>query len=299
MASRDKNPSENRPRDKGEAPRKEGGVIIAIRDWLDAIIIAYLLAMFIRLFVVELFKIPSPSMTPALLGTESDRQVLSYYDIDHDGKDDMILRSYRAGLTYDVYLSKPGYYQYAGAFDPGPSRDVWMRQSQQRQDHILVSKFSFWFSPPDRGDIVVFKVPRVIFEPEKPIYIKRVVGLPGEDLTFQPVTGVPGNYNTMGRLVADGELVEQPAFFQRQLYQFRAIGSILPHERPDYAEYRRGIQGLDLLKADVPDDGVYVFGDNTVSSKDSRYWGDVPLTRLRGKAICRYSLWPPRLDFLH
>jgi signal peptidase I len=59
--------------------------------------------------------------------------------------------------------------------------------------------------------------------------------------------------------------------------------------REGYATYRN--QGLrtDLLEVNVPPGSVFVLGDNTVSSVDSRYWGKVSLDRLRGRAFFRYN----------
>ena len=39
---------------------------------------------------------------------------------------------------------------------------------------------------------------------------------------------------------------------------------------------------------EVPEDSVLMLGDNQMSSSDGRYWGPVPLSHLRGKAILRY-----------
>ncbi|MFP4382132.1 MAG: signal peptidase I [Candidatus Sumerlaeia bacterium] len=273
---------------KASASEEKGGIIMAIREWLDALVLAYLLAMFIRLFVAELFKIPSPSMTPTLLGTSPQRQEISFYDVNDDGRDDMILHSILGGESFDVYIDDGDRYVFAGKMNPGPHRSSWLRDRQQRQDRILVAKFAYWFSEPDRGDIAIFKVPDSIYEKTKPIYIKRVVGLPGEELAFLPVPGVPGHQNSMGRLMVDGELVEEPEFFQKQIYEYGRIGNLKPYEMPEYARYRnRGIF-QDLMTVKVPEDSVYVFGDNTVSSRDSRYWGAVPFNHLRGKAILRY-----------
>ena len=285
------------------SPAPKGGGLSAVREWSDAIIIAFLLAMFIRLFVAELFKIPSSSMTPTLLGTDTNFQSVSFFDVDKDGKDDMILRSQRFGETFDVYLKKGKRYEYAGAREPGPSRGNWMNQSQIRQDRILVGKFFYWFSTPKRGDIVVFKVPECIFDPEKPIYIKRVTGLPGETLTFDPAPPLPGHEH-MGWLVAGGKRVESPGFFGTHSYETRdEHGTFEARDvrtgrgtRPDYAQYRDFGGGTDIVGIHVPNDGIYVFGDNTVSSQDSRYWGKVPFDHLRGRAILRY--YRP-LSFLH
>lgn len=265
------------------------------REWADALVIAFLLAMFIRVFVVELFKIPSPSMTPTLLGTEPPRQAVSFYDVNGDGEKDMILFS-GSSRWVNVYEKKGNSYSYAGEWDPGYDLDLWMRKAQQRRDRIVVGKFLYWFRPPRRGDIVVFKVPESIFESAKPIYIKRVAGLPGETLAFDPAPGVPGHEDTMGWLVADGKRVTSPAFFASHTYEWRNVPGISPFGAPPFATYRFRGSGADLLRVRVPKDGVYMLGDNTVSSRDSRYWGDVKFDRLRGRAVLRYF---PQPSFLH
>ena len=276
------------------------GFLTTLREWFDALIIAFLLAMFIRLFVAELFKIPSASMTPTLLGTQSD-QAVSFYDVDKDGVEDMLL--WRRGEPCNIYLRKGDRYQYAGNADSSlPS--IAAADAEQRQDRILVAKFFYWFTTPKRGDIVVFKVPETIFESNKPIYIKRAVGLPGETLTFEPTDGVRGHEKTMAYLVANGTRVETPDFFKRQRYEYRDFRQGFeypsplrtydqPFEHPrtaEYVDFKK--RDAEIKKIDVPNDSIYVFGDNTVSSMDSRYWGAVELSRLRGKAICRYYKAP-------
>ena len=270
-----------------DAPEeRKGGFWHALRDNADALIFAILIAMFIRVFVCELFKIPSPSMTPTLLGTEPGRQSISYFDVDKDGKKDMILKS---DYTMHVFRKEDGYYRFAGSFSMGSGETAaWLNDAHVHQDRILVAKFLYWFTPPDRGDIVVFRVPKAIFEPSKPVYIKRVVGLPGETLSFRQAQGVPGHPQTMGRLLADGELVTEPPFFAHQSYEFRAIQGIRPDHIPDYYDYKVTPFGYDIKDMHVPQDSVIVMGDNTVSSQDSRYWGAVPLGRLRGRAIFRF-----------
>lgn len=279
-----------------KAPQKPAAVA---REWADAIMIAFLLAMFIRVFVVELFKIPSPSMTPTLLGTEPGRQEMSYFDVNRDGKEDRLLVS-----AYDpyvqVYENTGERFVYAGSFDPGPDRELWLRKARQVQDRIIVGKFLYWFSTPKRGDITVFKVPDKIFAPDKPIYIKRVTGLPGETITFEPAPGSPGHENTMGYLVADGERVTKPSFFETQRYEYRDMhfSDRDFSKLPSYVKYNSRGMTYDLQEVKVPDDGVLVMGDNTVASYDGRYWGEVPFNRLRGRAILRY--WPvlPLPNFL-
>jgi signal peptidase I len=282
--------------------------ISKIRDNVDALIVAFLLAMFIRMFVVELFMIPSPSMTPTLLGTESNQSAVGFFPVGAPGRDvndsgvkDMVLWSARYPNRFDVYLRDGNRYYYDGVRAKGNTSDSdldhWHRSVSVYQDRILVGKFLYWFTPPRRGDIIVFKVPPVIYERDKPIYIKRAAGLPGETLTFEPVdavpghpNGLPGHENNMGHLVANGQRVTSPAFFARQLYECRGIEHLPPAKsRPDCVTYADRGMLTDILEVRVPLDGVFAMGDNTVSSADSRYWGAVPLDRLRGRAIFRYN----------
>ncbi len=273
--------------EKTPTPAGKGGLLSLVREWGDALVIAYLLAMFIRLFVAELYKIPSSSMTPTLLGTEGPR--VASVDVDGNGQLDMVLRSMGGG--YDLYLNDGQRYLYAGQENnPGPQLERWQARMRERQDRILVGKFFYWFAPPERGDIVVFKTPDPIFEREKPIYIKRVVGLPGERLTFTEAPGVPGHEENMGYLTINGERVTAPAFIEKQRYEWRNIPFMNREDRPtDYATYRDHGALTDLIEVNVPEDSLYVFGDNTVSSTDSRYWGKVPFDRLRGRAFFRYN----------
>ena len=55
--------------------------------------------------------------------------------------------------------------------------------------------------------------------------------------------------------------------------------------------YNRGDFGVEGEKIIVPKDNYFVLGDNSASSKDSRYWGFVPRDNILGEAIVIY--WPP------
>lgn len=263
------------------------GWLGGVRQWTDELVFVFLLVSFFQTFVLGRYKIPSSSMTPTLLGSEEKRY--GYVDVDGDNERDLILRS---GLyNFDVYLRAGDRFQYAGLVDPGPERKLWLDSLKKIQDGILVAKFSYWFSPPKRGDIVVFKTPEHIFERDKPVYIKRVVGLPGETLTFPHATGVAGHENNMAWLAVNGERVTTPSFFKTHLYECWNMPLMVRDDRPrdGYATYNDHGLRSDLLEVNVPRDSVYVFGDNTVGSVDSRYWGKVDLDRLRGRAFFRYN----------
>lgn len=133
-----------------------------------------------------------------------------------------------------------------------------MRPTLLEGDRILVTKFTYRFSSPQRGDIVVFRFPE---DPKRP-FIKRLVGLGGDYVEIQD-----------GHLVVNGQPVTEPAFQGR-------------------AYYNQGPYGQANHVIDVPPDSYFVLGDNSASSHDSRFWGFVPKRFLIGKAICIF--WPPK-----
>ncbi len=134
-------------------------------------------------------------------------------------------------------------------------------------DRIFVNKFSYNFSNIQAGDIIVFKTKGIdeIYSPDKPYYIKRVVGFPNDRIEIRN-----------GNIFRNGQLMTDPPFFLENYYT--------------------DFYGRDTFI--VPDGELFVFGDNSRNSSDSRDWGGVPIENVMGKAIFRY--WPPsRIGFLH
>ncbi len=124
-------------------------------------------------------------------------------------------------------------------------------------DRILIDHVSYWFGDVERGDIVVLKYP---LDPSVD-YIKRVIGLPGDDVLLED-----------GEVWVNGVRVEEP-------YVADVDRLVRQHVRVKPAHF-------------------FVLGDNRVRSSDSRDFGLVPKDYLRGKVEVR--LWPPsrfgRLD---
>lgn len=130
------------------------------------------------------------------------------------------------------------------------------------QDRIFVNKFIYplreWLGdkePIKRGDIVVLLFPD---DPSKS-YIKRVVGLPGEDISVED-----------GKLYVNGQQIEEPYLDP----EFLSRDSMPTPTR-------------------VKDHHYFVMGDNRRNSSDSRYWGLVPEKYIYGKAIFRYYPFTP------
>jgi len=144
-----------------------------------------------------------------------------------------------------------------------------MRPTLLEGDLILVNKFIYGakipftrlrlpgLREPKRGDVIVFIYP----EDKKKDFIKRLAGLPGERVEIKS-----------GTIYINGEPLLRADFNKRYYYN---RGDILK-------------EGEELI---VPEDSFFVLGDNSGSSKDSRYWGFVPKDNILGKAIVIY--WPP------
>lgn len=145
-------------------------------------------------------------------------------------------------------------------FIPSPS----MLNTFQISDRAVIFRHSYTWSAPKVGDLVVFFVPESIphYDPDKPIWIKRIVGVGGDRVAIEE-----------GRLVINGNRVEDPPFFRMNPYLDRLQN------------------GESFEETLVPEGHVLVFGDNSANSYDSRYWGSVPEENLIGKAVFRF--WPP------
>ncbi len=267
--------------------------LAVLREWSDALVIAFLLAMFIRTFTVELFKIPSGSMTPTLVGTgfnewnQPEEYVIEWdLSVPPDGEKELILDRGRYRFPrYHIFYREGGKYVRNEERHELALPLEALRQREVRDDRIIVNKFIYWFRAPRRGEIVVFRVPPLIYQRDKPIYIKRLVGLPGERVEIRP----PHVY-------INGERLEEPEIFRLNEYVAR-FGEYHPGEsekRPSYIEWhveKQGFHAWDVFDgAQVPDRHYFMLGDNSKSSRDSRDWGAVPEANLKGKAILRY--WP-------
>ena len=180
------------------------------REYFESIVIAVILALFVRTFVVQAFKIPTGSMENNLL----------------------------------------------------------------IGDHLLVNKFVFGptplaigravlpVRPIHRGDILVFKYPE---DPSRD-FIKRVIGLPGDTVELKGKT-----------VYINGKPLEEP--YVRYLF-------------PDDLPSGVGLSGTDPRRkfgpVTVPPDMFFMMGDNRDNSEDSRFWGFMPRSYIKGKALFVY-----------
>ena len=161
-------------------------------------------------------------------------------------------------------------------------------------EFILVNKFIYgikWplthrqiidIKQPKRGDIVVFRWP-----PEPAIfYVKRVIGLPGDTISYVDK-----------RLTINGKVVPQQLV--KGTLDDDATGHVWPVN--EYREalpgqthllYRRPqIPAKTMKNIVVPQGQYFMMGDNRDSSNDSRYWGFVPSQNIVGKAFLVWLSW--------
>ena len=124
-----------------------------------------------------------------------------------------------------------------------------MEPTLRSGEFVIVNKVAYKLGEPARGDIVVFRFPK---NPEQE-YIKRVIGLPGDEISVRNgmvyVNNIP---------LEEGYIKSPPAY----------VGNWT-----------------------VPEDALFVLGDNRNNSSDSHNWGPVDMDLVIGKAVFVY--WPP------
>ncbi len=153
-----------------------------IKETIESILIAFILAFVFRAFVVEAFVIPSGSMAPTLLGAHMRLRcqdcgydfTVNYPTDTH--REDVSIPSL-SGAALSMHCPNCGYkVQKEG---PDPEQRAW-NTPVHYGDRILVLKYLYLFQNPQRWDVVVFKSP---YDPSGKYvqnYIKRLVGKPGE-----------------------------------------------------------------------------------------------------------------------
>jgi signal peptidase I len=125
-------------------------------------------------------------------------------------------------------------------------------------DMVIVNKLAYRFNnAPHRGDVIVFKYPP---DPDSIPYIKRIVGLPGDQVHIAD-----------GKVYINGDLIDEPYL------------KVSTDRGGDWT---------------VPDRQLFVMGDNRNNSRDSRSWGFVPFENIIGRAELIY-LPPQHWAFLH
>jgi signal peptidase I len=142
-------------------------------------------------------------------------------------------------------------------------------------DSVVVGRWSYRGRSPKRGDMIVFRTDAIAaparerFQiPARELFVKRVVGLPGERVSIQP----PSVY-------VNGNKVSEPKIFENFFSQTNALNS-LPTRASE----------VQTNEVQLGPDEYYVVGDNVANSLDSRYFGPIKSGHFVGKVLG--ILWP-------
>ncbi len=157
-----------------------------IKETIESIIVAFILAFIFRAFVVEAFVIPTGSMAPTLMGAHMRFRCPDCgYNFDvnfspNSDADDIVIPDRAIDHTYSITCPNCGYHMPRQSSDPLTSATA---PPVHYGDRILVLKYLYLLQDPKRWDVVVFKSP---YDPShfdyQQNYIKRLIGKPGETI---------------------------------------------------------------------------------------------------------------------
>ena len=320
----------------------------AWRENIEMLVVALAVAMAIRTFWVQPFKIPTGSMQPTLYGVNSRPNYSRPTSHGGNTDTDFVIpsrfgrfREWFAGVKYlELKAKSSGVYngsskpwrlliftikqtffiggkphtvwfppdgggvtlgQRAGLEDRNSGRplntsfkagDEVIRLRVVSGDHLFVNRVKFNFSKPDRGDIIVFETTGIKGLQQDQFYIKRLVGLGGEEIQL-------GNDR---HLIINGTNRVDAA-----TPRFEFVYSFDPSAPPKDSEFSGHVNGaaarsygyssqLAPLFPDensvvrVPEGNLIVMGDNTLNSLDGRVWGTFDERKVIGNASFIY--WP-------
>ncbi len=216
-----------------------------VKETIESILIAFILAFIFRAFVVEAFVIPTGSMAPTLLGAHARfncRDCGFEYDVNVGSQSDQ--------ATGDINI--PPFVEEKQGTCPncGYIETAW-NVPVRYGDRILVLKYLYLFEPPSPWDVVVFKAP--FQEPYQQNYIKRLIGLPGEsvmildgDIYTAPKGSTDPSKFTIRRKSADAQQALWRIVYHNDYFPRGNAHRLHPFEQP--WRQRRGQSGWTLTE---------------------------------------------------
>ena len=288
--------------------------LAGLRENTEVILVALVIALGVRAYFLQPFKIPTGSMQPTLYGVTGTTTVApppswpqraaefilrgrTYFDVTAEQDDAVIglreINRFHFFISTEIITRNRTYSVPAPIdvvrrdFKISPGRPVLAGQPIVRGyadtgDQLFVDKVSYHFVRPQAGDVFVFRTSGIRrIEAGLPrgmgsqYYIKRLAAIGGQNLRIDPPN-----------LYVNGQIPESPVFQRvmscRDGYNgysnSSASGVFFP------------ILGSPEATYTVPGDSYFALGDNSYNSSDSRYFGPVPEQNVVGRGLVVY--WP-------
>lgn len=288
--------------------------LAGLRENTEVILVALVIALGVRAYFLQPFKIPTGSMQPTLYGVTGTRlteplpvwpvrmaQFLlmgrTYIHVVAENNDTIIglrevsrfhfftsteiitrTRTYRASAPADVvrrdFKIHPGMAVQAG--------QPIIHGYADSGDQLFVDKVTYNFVRPRVGDVFVFRTTGIArIESEIPpgmgsqYYIKRLAGAGGDTLRI-----------ASPKLYINGQIPDLPVF-QRVM---SCINGYAGYSNPHGGRGAYILLGSPEDTYRVPEGSFFALGDNSYNSRDSRYFGPVPEQNVTGRGLVVY--WP-------
>jgi signal peptidase I len=280
----------------------------AWRENIEVILVAIVVAIGIRSYFLQPFKIPTGSMQPTLNGIIGHptpatqpapnilrqigefvilgRNYINVVSAQDDQVTQVLPKKFAFFFTFSrIVCERQNFLVYAPPdtlrqdFKVLPGNhygkgETIAKGAVDTGDQVFVDKCTYNFVKPHRGDVFVFRTDNIFGipgDPETgaPFFIKRLGGVPGDTLRIDPPL-----------LYVNGKIAEGFGF-----------GRVMA-ARDAYRGYAPGRDYLsDPTKTyTVPERHFFAMGDNSYNSYDSRWWGPVPEENLVGRGLFVY--WP-------
>ena len=235
------------------------------RETVEAVVVAFILALLVRGFSCEAFVIPTGSMAPTLMGRHKE------------------ITCPQCGFVYTVNAAEEVEGYYAGTPEGRVATGICQNCRYQTRvakepsfkgDRILVMKFPYEFpwlpfsSSPERWDVVVFRYPE---KPEES-YIKRLVGLPGDTVRvwYGDISIKPAGSNEFHQ-------EHRPLHHQQAMQMMVYDDNHRPTALKDRPEWRRWISKEgESWSEDTTREGIYKSSPSAESWAELRYRHLVP-----------------------
>lgn len=301
----------------------------AWRENVEVLLVALAVAMGIRTFFLQPFKIPTGSMQPTLYGVTSKNlkenpaeQIptglervrqwfagVSYLHIvaQEDGQIEYVGRPVRV-LIFQLWQKlKVGDRTYTIWFPPDYGSSTLearagldgshiyrkgediLKLEVKAGDHLFVDRITYNFRPPHRGEIIVFETKGI---PEEN---RQAFGIPADQFYIKRLVGLGNETIQLGadrHLIIDGKRLDSSTPHFENVYSFD------PNKPGRDSEYSGHVDSLRLAPyfrdhpegVKIPPKHYMAMGDNTMNSLDSRSWGPFPSEYVIGRSFLVY--WP-------